>query len=101
MRDSGCVIMKMIRSTSRMSIMGTTLGSDVSAPRTSPLPPPAMSVLLLSVRVEQARGRLGNGSHDAHPCLPRRLYSFLHFGILQLVVSLEIQDLILGSRGKQ
>src|ERR671911_1057742 len=92
--------MKMISSTSRMSIIGTTLGSDVSAPRASP-PPPAMSVLLLLGRIEQAAGSgLRDGSHHPHPCLPRRLDRFLHLGVLELIVSLEIQNLVLGSAGE-
>src|SRR5688500_7391778 len=97
-RESGCVIMKMIRSTSRMSIIGTTLGSDERPPRTSPLAP-AISVLLLLFGCEQAAGLgLGNRSHHTDTRPPRRFHSLLHLAVLELIVRLEVQDLVFGPR---
>src|SRR6266545_6350089 len=98
MRDSGWVIMKMISSTSRTSIIGVTLMSDWT-----PLELPvliAMSLLLLLTLVaglEQpgALG-LGDGSHHPHSGATRRLDGLLDPGVLELVVRLEVQDLVLG-----
>src|SRR5918999_2050527 len=93
--------MKMIRSTNRMSIIGTTLGSDVSAPRASPPPPAMLVLLLLFLGGEQGALRwLRNGCHHPHASLPRGLDRLLDFGILQLVVRLEVENLVLGSRSE-
>src|SRR6476659_7458195 len=102
-RESGCVIMKMISSTSRMSIIGTTFGSDDTAPR-SPPPPPAMLLLLLLVVAlgEDARGRLvrlGDGGHHPDTGAPGSLHRFLDLAVLELVVRLEEEDLVLRPRG--
>src|SRR3954447_16572675 len=64
-RESGCVIMKMISNTRSTSIIGVTLMSDCT-----PADPPvviAMSLLLLVLIVGEERRlvRLRNGSH--HP----------------------------------
>src|ERR671911_3198155 len=66
-RDNGWVIMKMISSTSRMSIMGTTLGSEETSPRACPVPP-AISLLLFFFGAEQRRlrGGLRDGRHHPH-----------------------------------
>src|SRR5574339_484056 len=100
-RESGCVIMKMISSTSRMSIMGTTFGSDETSPRAPP-PPPAISVLLLVFGglAEQARlgGGLRDGRHHPHAGPPGGLHRFLDLAVLELVVRLEVEDLVLGPR---
>src|SRR5690348_1153343 len=99
-RDSGWVIMKMISSTSRMSIMGTTLGSAVNAPRASP-PPPAILFLLLLLGDEQAGAlRLRDRSHHSYACFPGGLHRFLHLRVLELIVGLEVQDLVFGPIGK-
>src|SRR3954449_3951309 len=102
-RESGCVIMKMISSTSRMSIIGTTFGSEDTAPR-SPPPPPAILLLLLLVLAggEDARGRLvrlGDGGHHPDAGAPGGLHRFLDLAVLELVVRLEVEDLVLLPRG--
>src|SRR6476469_4312326 len=101
-RESGCVLMKMISSTSRMSIIGTTFGSDDTAPR-SPPPPPAMLLLLLLVfGAEDAGGRLvrlGDGGHEPGTGAPGGLHRFLDLAVLELVVRLEVEDLVLRPRG--
>src|SRR3954469_19873886 len=99
-RESGCVIMKMISNTRSTSIIGVTLMSDCT-----PADPPvviAMSLLLL-VLVVREQGRLvglSDGSHHANPCPAGGLDRFLHPGVLQLVVGLEVQDLVLGPGGE-
>src|SRR4026209_330257 len=103
-RESGCVIMKMISSTSRMSIIGTTFGSDDTSPRAPP-PPPAMLLLLVRVLLvsgEDARGRLvrlGDGGHHPDTGAPGGLHRFLDLAVLELVVRLEVEDLVLLPRG--
>src|SRR4051812_20502026 len=99
-RDNGWVIMKMISSTSRISIMGTTLGSAVSAPRASP-PPPAILFLLFLLGDEQAGAlRLRDGGHHSDACLAGGLDGFLHFRVLELIIGLEVQDLVFGPIAK-
>src|SRR5688572_3164458 len=97
-RESGCVIMKMINSTSKMSIIGTTLGSFESSPRAFP-PPPAISVLLLLGEHTTGLG-LGDRRHHADTSSPCGLHGLLHLAVLELIIRLEIQDLVLGSGGK-
>src|SRR3990170_7211993 len=96
-RDSGWVIMKMIRSSSRMSIMGTTFGSDATSPRACPVPP-AISVLLLFLQIAEQgllRGGLRDSRHHPHPRTPCGLHRLLDLAELQLVVGLEVEDLVL------
>src|SRR5215210_2460084 len=99
-RESGCVIMKMISNTRSTSIIGVTFMSDCT-----PAEPPvviAMSLLLL-VLVVREQGRLvglSNGSHHANPCSASGLDRLLHSGVLQLVVGLEVQDLVLSPGGE-
>src|SRR5215216_6327599 len=84
-RESGCVIMKMISSTSSTSIIGVTLMSDCT-PADAPVVI-AMSLLLLLVVAEQNGSvRLRDGSHHPHASAPRGLHRFLYPGILELVV---------------
>src|ERR671911_2148177 len=91
-RESGWVIMKMISSTRRMSIIGTTLGSFESSPRAVPAPP-AISVLLLLLGSEQAGALgLGDSRHDPNTCAARGFHCLLHRRVPQLIVCLEIQD---------
>src|SRR5262245_5848108 len=102
-RDSGCVIMKMISSTSRMSIIGTTFGSAETCPR-SPPPPPAMLLLLLVLvfgteDTGGRLGRLGDGGHHPDAGAPGGLHRVLDFAVLELVVRLEVEDLVLRPRG--
>src|SRR5688500_11632723 len=89
--------MKMIRSTSRMSIIGTTFGSDATSPRACPLAP-AISVLLFFGVAEQGLRRRGlrDGRHHPYARPPRGLHRFLDLAVLELVVGLEVQDLVLG-----
>src|SRR6185503_13820822 len=100
-RESGCVIMKMISSTSRMSIMGTTFGSDVTAPRVASVPP-AMSVLLLLFVFVSEQSLLGvglrDGRHHPHAGPPGRLHRFLDLAVLELIVRFEVEDLVIGPR---
>src|SRR5688500_16377234 len=90
--------MKMIRSTSRMSIIGTTFGSDETSPRACPVPP-AISVLLFFVGVAEQgllRGGLRDGRHHPHARPPGGLHRFLDLAVLELIVGLEVEDLVLG-----
>src|SRR5918996_695631 len=90
--------MKMISSTSRMSIMGTTLGSEETSPRACPVPP-AISLLLFFFGVAEQgrlRGGLRDGRHHPHACPPGGLHRFLDLAVLQLIVSLEVENLVLG-----
>src|SRR6476661_856975 len=98
MRESGCVIMKMISSTRSTSIIGVTLMSDCT-PADAPVVI-AMSLLLLLLRVRREHGilvRLGNGGHDPNTRPPGGFHCFLNLAVLQLVVGLEVEDLVLGS----
>src|SRR5919107_1653862 len=95
-RESGCVIMKMISSTSRMSIIGTTFGSDDISPDACP-PPPAMSVLLFFVGEHRLLyRRLGDSRHDPDAGAPGGFHCLLDLAVLELVVGLEVEDLVLG-----
>src|SRR5215212_7727383 len=99
MRDSGCVIMKMISSTRSTSIIGVTLMSDCTPPEEVP----AMAMLLLLLLVVPEHDRLvglGDGGHHPHAGAPGGLDRFLHLRILQLVVGLEVENLVLGPGGK-
>src|SRR5919108_655767 len=86
--------MKMISSTRSTSIIGVTLMSDWTPPELPVLI--AMSLLLLIlVRLEQpALVGLGDGCHHPDTGPTGRLYGLLHFGVFQLVVGLEVQDLV-------
>src|SRR6185503_10612928 len=98
-RDSGCVIMKMISSTSNTSIIGVTLMSEFTPPELPAVI--AISLLLLLGALllgflEQARhGWLRDRRHDADSCLPRGLDRVLNPGVFQIVVGLEVQNLVL------
>src|SRR4051794_32204051 len=95
MRDSGCAIMKMISSTSRMSIIGTAFGSAVGARR----PLEGMPAMLLLLLAENARqGGLGNRSQHLDTRAPRRLHRLLDLAELELTVGFEVQDLVPGTR---
>src|SRR3712207_8007504 len=63
-RESGCVIMKMISSTSRMSIIGTTFGSDDISPGACPPPPAMLFLLVFGGEQGSLLSRLGDGGHD-------------------------------------
>src|SRR3954466_15577290 len=101
MRLRGWVIMKMISSTRSTSIIGVTLMSDVTPPEEAPA---VIAILLLPLLVITAEHdglvRFGDGCHDPDAGAPRGFDRFLHLGVLQLVVGLEVQDLVLGPRGE-
>src|SRR4029453_12289646 len=103
-RASGCVIMKMISSTSNTSIIGVTLMSWFT-----PAELPAviamslfllLGALLLSLLEQASRDRLCDGRHDADASLSRGLDRVLNAAVLQVVVGLEVQNLVLGPGGK-
>src|SRR6185295_13991264 len=96
-RESGCVIMKMISSTSKISIIETTLGSAERSPRAPP-PPPAISVLLLLGGEQTTALGLSDRRHHPDTRSPCGFHGLLHLPVLQLIVRLEVQDLVLGSR---
>src|SRR5512139_2524191 len=98
-RASGCEIMKMISSTSMMSIMGITLGSEVTWPETFP-PPPAMSLLLLGSEEAAPFGFvLGHGGHDPDAGAAGNLHRLLDLRELQVLVGTEEQDLVVRTGG--
>src|SRR5215217_6979509 len=98
-RESGCVIMKMISSTSSTSIIGVTLMSDCT-PADAPVVI-AMSLLLLFVLTEDhASVRLGDGSHYPDTGPAGGLHRLLYLGVLELIVRLEVEDFVLGPRGE-
>src|SRR5215210_8142819 len=89
--------MKMISSTRSTSIIGVTLMSDCT-PADAPVVIAMSLLLLLLVPAEyHVSVRLGDGSHHPHPGLAGGLNRFLHLGVLQLVVGLEVEDLVLGA----
>src|SRR4029077_16796082 len=97
-RDRGCVIMKMISSTSRMSIMGTTFGSDVRVDEPPPTDMPMLLALLLLLCLfggEEPAVAVGHSGDDPYASRPGDLDGLLHRPVLQLVVGPEVQDLVL------
>src|SRR6188472_3613924 len=97
MRLKGWVIMKMISTTRSTSIIGVTLMSDCTPPEEAPAVIAILLLLLLVFIAEHDRlVRFRDRSHDPDAGAPRRLRRFLHLGVLQLVVGLEVQDLVLG-----
>src|SRR5215204_2966097 len=99
MRERGCVIIKMISSTRRMSIMGTTFGSFESSPRAVPAPPAILFLLLLGGEQATALG-LGDRRHDPDARAPGRFHGLLDRRVPQLIVRLEIQDFVFRSGGE-
>src|ERR1051326_6554172 len=91
-RFRGICIMKMISSTSRMSIMGTTFGSALKALVSS-----GSLIDMLFLPSEQGAGFLGRLGHRRHPPDPRLagdLDRLFDLRIGRLHVRLEIQDLV-------
>src|SRR5882724_2143558 len=103
-RASGCVIMKMISSTSSTSIIGVTLMSEFTPPEL----PAAIAMLVLLLLGPVGRGlveqpavdRLCDGRHDPDTRAARRFHRVLDLGVLQVVVGLEVQNLVLGPTGE-
>src|ERR1700675_75073 len=78
-RESGCVIMKMISSTRSTSIIGVTLMSDCNPPDAPVVIAMSLLLLLLLVGAEHhGLARLGDGRHHPHTGPPRRLHRLLH-----------------------
>src|SRR3954466_7323526 len=103
MRLRGWVIMKMISSTRSTSIIGVTLMSDVTPPEEAPAVIAILLLLLLVITAEHDRFvRFGDRCHDPDAGTSRRFDRFLHLGVLQLIVGLEVQNLVLrpGSEGR-
>jgi hypothetical protein len=102
MRVSGWEIMKMISSTSMMSIIGMTLGSALICRPDSTSS--CHDALLASYGCVEAalaaRLDLGNGRHHPHPRLARDLDRLLDLAVLQILVGPEVQDLSSGRARK-
>src|ERR1051326_3077719 len=100
-RASGCEIMKMISSTSRMSIIGMTLGSELTSPDRIPPPPAIVAPLLLPDPEQPARLGLGLGDrrHHPHSRAPGGLHRLLDLAVFEVLVRPEVHDLVLRPGG--
>src|ERR1051325_4841032 len=93
--------MKMISSTSRMSIIEMTLGSELTSPDRIPPPPAIVAPLLLPDPEQPARLGLGLGDrrHHAHARAAGGLDGLLDLAVLEVLVRPEVHDLVLRPGG--
>src|SRR5690349_21112151 len=95
LRESGCVIMKMISSTSSTSISGVTLMSELR-----PSPPPVGPIAMGSAPLflfDERLFLLGDGADHPYTRLPGDLDGLLDAPKRDVLVRLQEQDLVRGT----